>query len=864
MTNRVFTPNNGTKSVKTGSFSSKDFQNLIQQTTVSANNTGSAPPHNNFLRSYFKTASRRSQDISPTKQPVNISELNAGKDTTDNQGKNQNRQGTYSDSLYLTSFIFRHRKLFSSYLGIISRLILRAPKTDVFTLLNEIYASNENWLEVLKLYVGGVFYEIAGLIERSDEEYAQTPAEFDIEKDKIALFAEARQILEYYNAVLYMCSWIIFKEKLNTATKDPSKKRWKNVIRKIFQNLMYLIKPNIGIFSEYLVSNSSMNSLIISHQLGPLNNLNLLRIRLYKSVLEFTTKVFSFNARFSCFLTEEIAGSYIRLAYINFVKLYSHSNNSELNEINLKINEISNKIRRNNNSGNINQDVENLTKLMRESSQPKGPMNNNNINLNSSFSPAGKNEEHPDAPRVHSRKNTETRSHQIVLSNQYVKLLFAIARNRTDEIKRKFYQYRILEFFSREIDLEFDINQIRERFLRIRNEAKRRFSSGDQDGVNIFAAASDFTPYTKPPQDYSSHKKEEMPSPITMYYDASQQSPLTAESHIVGKSKPSQKNHGGGNTGSSSAITRPKLDLSKLNLGGNKSQNNTSSGNIMVKDYKNVPDKQSSKTSNSIGPFHTKEDFKLNEDMGSMLKTDLKTENLPGDTEGSVPMMYGNNYHTNGTNDNSFIVHQEDSINYSKHKPSDMDTLVRDEEEPLDTEEHDTELSRRIQLMHQMQQAKKRPPIPSLNLAGAGPSSYYGGGLGAPVQDNTNTPSTKPVMNISLPSGGNSVNSINNAGSVVQQAKLSASSHTEYHLDQPSKKSVTSGRRPNDLQRPPSAQLKPKEDRQEPIHKPDLTEENRMTEEKGNDDTLSDGSSGIISLRQQKPNPMQNRMASLE
>lgn len=849
MSNRIFTPNNGGKTIKTGSFSSKDFQNLIQQQTNQPNSNNTVG-QSNFMRSYFKAGARKSQDVSPSKIQANTSEI---KDDNP-QAKLQVHPGTYTDNLYLTSFIFRQRKLFSAYLGIISRLILRSPKTDVFTLLNGIFISNESWLEVLKLYVGGVFFELAGLIERSEQASASanqntqnlnSNPEFEFDKDKISLFIEAKQILEYYNAVLYMCQWIIFKEKLNNATKDPSKKKWKNIIRKILQNLMYLIKPNIGIFSEYLVNNSNLNSLLISSQSGALNNFNLLRIRLLKSIVELATKIFGFNARFSCFLTEEIAGFYIRFAYINFVKLYSHSNNSELNEINMKINEISNKVRRNN--PNINAEVENLTKLMRDGSPFTNAGNNQGTNKRSSWGPdlnaqKGKNDEQSEGLGGQAKKNTEARSHQIILSNQYVKLLFAIARNRTDEIKRKFYQYRILEFFSREIDLEFDISQIRERFLRIRNEAKRRFSNADNQN-NLFQTAEqeiitkshkDRTPVHMPQQ------KQNTPKSFSLQTETIK-SPHN-EANKITKSTPKAESN-------ETPVVRPKLDLSKLNLGGAKSQSNQAAMDYKKnyeKQYKAEADLKSAKSEESKGK--------------EILKSELKTELLPGDTEESQKP------HPFNMQDNSFAG--EESMRSQKFKKSDRSNVTRsgrDDREQFDTEEHDTELSRRIQMMHQMQQAKKRPPIPSLNLANTATPSYYGGGIiqneSKPMpklqtqpqvqqQLQQQQPQTQPpetnVVNESAPVGKVQIN-LASLGKPMPQVFQQETPEIVFH-----KKGGNSGRaqHPQDLRK-----LQPKEEKQEPVEKPDedqFWEQKKVTIEGTEEsEVLNQSDSGIISLRQQ-------------
>ena len=54
---------------------------------------------------------------------------------------------------------------------------------------------------------------------------------------------------------------------------------------------------------------------------------------------------------------------------------------------------------------------------------------------------------------------------QYSLAKKYLKILFAISRNRTDEITKKFYMLDVVHFLTSQIDLEFNISEIRERFL---------------------------------------------------------------------------------------------------------------------------------------------------------------------------------------------------------------------------------------------------------------------------------------------------------------------------------------------------------------------------------------------------------------
>lgn len=69
-----------------------------------------------------------------------------------------------------------------------------------------------------------------------------------------------------------------------------------------------------------------------------------LRINLYKQILEFLALAFSFCSNYSCFLIEDISSFYLKFSFTNFVKLYSHSNLHELNEISNKIRKVQQKV----------------------------------------------------------------------------------------------------------------------------------------------------------------------------------------------------------------------------------------------------------------------------------------------------------------------------------------------------------------------------------------------------------------------------------------------------------------------------------------------------------------------------------------
>ncbi len=58
---------------------------------------------------------------------------------------------------------------------------------------------------------------------------------------------------------------------------------------------------------------------------------------------------------------------------------------------------------------------------------------------------------------VESNTNGDYLKSSLLLCKLHLKCLFTYSRNRTPDITRKFYQFKILEFLTREIDLGYDI-----------------------------------------------------------------------------------------------------------------------------------------------------------------------------------------------------------------------------------------------------------------------------------------------------------------------------------------------------------------------------------------------------------------------
>jgi len=335
--------------------------------------------------------------------------------------------------------ILKYKDFFGIYLQIIARIILKSKKIDVYNLMNKLFVSNDLFNELVRLYTTNIFNDLFQIFVEEikstgmGKDDAQDESSYflnnKISKKNVLLFINCQRTLFYYKSVLIMCKNIIEKEKLQNINKEKTeqKKEWKTIIRKILNNMLYLIKPANGLLAKYLNMSNDINSSLISYNEDDSPGFNI-KYNLLKEIYQFICFIFSFDESFSCFLTDEISSFYIRYSYINFVKLYSYSSNHELNEINIKLNEIKTKM-------SINKEQEtNLKKNLEDIMNKKSS-----------------------AHEILKDKSMNQKKFKNTLMKLYIKCLFSLGNNRNEDIKRKFYQYRVVEFLTREIDLEYEV-----------------------------------------------------------------------------------------------------------------------------------------------------------------------------------------------------------------------------------------------------------------------------------------------------------------------------------------------------------------------------------------------------------------------
>ena len=233
----------------------------------------------------------------------------------------------------------------------------------------------------------------------------------------------------------------------NSLKADQEKRRqqkyWKHVIRKILYQLMFLITQPNGLFYQYLQNNAinySCTELVESGKLSKTSKLDEeasmlasvtpLNLSITKSMLSFMREIFAMPDRFTKYVfDEELLLFYIRTTYISFVKLYNKNFN--------------------------------ITKVQEEQQ------------MSAAREGVGSGES-PPPPSLKDQKKQRAREFRkeasLSLCKKHVQCLFAIAKNRNEDTRRKLFQFKIVQFLLQEIGLEFEVQQRRERFLKLSKE----------------------------------------------------------------------------------------------------------------------------------------------------------------------------------------------------------------------------------------------------------------------------------------------------------------------------------------------------------------------------------------------------------
>lgn len=68
----------------------------------------------------------------------------------------------------------------------------------------------------------------------------------------------------------------------------------------------------------------------------------------------------------------------------------------------------------------------------------------------------------------------------------YLKVLLSIAKNRNEEVPKIFYQFKVMEFLYKQLDLEFEITQIQRRFREAQEAAFKEKSDRPVSGKGNF------------------------------------------------------------------------------------------------------------------------------------------------------------------------------------------------------------------------------------------------------------------------------------------------------------------------------------------------------------------------------------------
>lgn len=232
---------------------------------------------------------------------------------------------------------------------------------------------------------------------------------------------EARALLKYLNGITVFCRRIVNDLQLDVKSNElsSSDKQWKENVGKILAGLNWMIAPVSGLVPRFL-HKFSPDSKPVENTTAPPRNLHII-----KAALELFINIYWFSSRFTILRSEKCALFYIRMHYISFLKLYTFN-------------------------------------------KPRSAAEKPTLNATTGL--------HFSQSSSKSAPSTKYSKACLILCKMHLKCLFAYARSRTPDVTRKFFQFRIIEFLTREIDLEYDVTSSIERFKQVHRAEKQRVS----------------------------------------------------------------------------------------------------------------------------------------------------------------------------------------------------------------------------------------------------------------------------------------------------------------------------------------------------------------------------------------------------
>lgn len=355
--------------------------------------------------------------------------------------------------------------LFSSFMNVLhriisgsnlSRFILKIVTCNKF--INETFMICPSFLEILKFLIGNLFtrditdkYE-SGRVSTSNRPSSptkKTNPKFTLVnfiKDIDLKITESNQILkdqlyENYKDLLtytlsiinYLYSSSIFYHKIvrqenldkagkisikNIDNEDKEASRyWVNSIRDYLKFVYGFVNSKNGLFFDYLTTYGSyikiknphaeMNNIITASKSNTMVNFCLTRAILY---LQYS--VLSFSSKFSLIVNEITSLDMIRIHYISFIKLYNKNLDfrTKLGDVN-----------------KIFEDCSSTDKKRKIKALIRDIYNDQNF-----------------------------LQVVILLCRIHLQCLFALAKNRNFDVTNKFFQLRIVDFMTKELDLEHE------------------------------------------------------------------------------------------------------------------------------------------------------------------------------------------------------------------------------------------------------------------------------------------------------------------------------------------------------------------------------------------------------------------------